>query len=167
MINGRYGVPRPLSPPRQGHRLWTLSALQKIAFPNIFPHVAWETEREPTGAMKTKKIADGKIFSSAIFLFSGMPLHPAGGALPPSPWSGRAAADLQDCSFIRRRLLMLYISGGKWFAKYSLFHPQEGFRGNASGGVWGPSPRTAPFVTWPVSFPSGRRWLCPANPCLR
>ncbi len=36
--------------------------------------------------MKTKKIADGKNFSSAIFLFSGMPLHPAGGETLPNPW---------------------------------------------------------------------------------
>ena len=51
------GGSSPPVPPRQGHPPCTLPALQKTYLSNFFPHVDWESEREPTGVMKMQKKA--------------------------------------------------------------------------------------------------------------
>ena len=56
-----------------------------------------ETEREPTGVMKTmKKGWQGKqTFPPAFFSFSPDAQHPAGGVPPPSPWPAVRAPNSQ------------------------------------------------------------------------
>ncbi len=87
-IQGRWGrgLCGPRTPGTRSIAPGPLPANKKTFFPSSFRTKLWETEREPTGAMKTKKRADERMHSlTASFLsFSPDAKHPVGGETPPA-----------------------------------------------------------------------------------
>ena len=93
------------------------------------------TEREPTGAMKTKKKPGEKAqaFSSGLFLlFSPDAKHPAGGVPPPSPWAAVPQPTRKVTMFLLQRGFCVARSAGTQFAKMQSSFAKGFLRGGSA-----------------------------------
>ncbi len=159
------GAPRPLYPHARGIAPGPFLRCRRLLFQTSFRMFLGETKREPTGAMKTKKRADERIYSlTASFLPFSPDAQASGWRCSTAQPVGRVAVPLPirnaiivACNRVsawrqcRSQFAKKRSSSAKECVRVTRFHRESvclmqiaisgnGSRGNAPGGVWGNAP---------------------------